>query len=136
MTHSKKPKSTSKKCCVKYCRHRVRSSEKSNKCAKHRSAAFKEKFPLKYYFNILKQTAKRRGLAFTLVYLDYECLCKKTGYDVNRGKTKDSLSIDRVNNKRGYHLDNVQIITLSANSSKQHRKQFVPYFREPAEEPF
>jgi hypothetical protein len=62
--------------------------------------------------------AKRRRKDFTLTINQFETFCKQTGYDEHKGKTANSLSIDRVNNDRGYHFDNIRAITLSENSIK------------------
>lgn len=39
----------------------------------------------------------------------------------NGFKLKESPTVDRIDNDRGYHLNNIQIITHSQNSSKGNR---------------
>ncbi len=110
-----------RKCCVKFCRNKVQKTEKSDKCAKHRAAAWKEKHPLKYHFNKLRNRAKERGHAFTLSFAKYEFICIEAGWvQENRGKTGNAYSIDRVRSAEGYHDDNVQVMTLSENCRKRY----------------
>lgn len=112
-------------CRSPHCKHLVdHKKEHSPFCARHRTVRFKEKFPLKYSFNKLKQRAKERGKAFSLTYAEYEGFAIKTDYARLKGKTSLSLSIDRVDNSRGYEAGNIAALTLRENS----RKQFVPYF--------
>ena len=88
-------------------------------CYKCEKRKYREKYPLKYWYTTLKMNAKRRRKDFTLTINQFETFCKQTGYDERKGKTANSLSIDRVNNDRGYHFDNIRAITLSENSIKK-----------------
>jgi hypothetical protein len=98
--------------------------EKSPFCSKHRRIHWKEKFPLHYSFNLLRRRAKWRGKDFSLTREEYIEFAIRTDYHRLKGKTSLSLSIDRIENSKGYSRDNIQAITLRENS----RKQFVPYF--------
>lgn len=113
-------------CTSQRCRKYVTEAAKSPYCSMHRSRRFKSKFPLKYSFNHLKQRAKDRGKVFLLTFAEYEAFCLKTDYHKLKGKTSLSLSIDRVDNSRGYEVGNIAAITLRENS----RKNFVPRLRE------
>lgn len=50
----------------------------------------------------------------------FKKFCVGTGYAELKGKTASSLSIDRVDETRGYEPGNIQILTLSDNSRKAH----------------
>jgi hypothetical protein len=106
------------KCAVKFCRRRVLPSEHSPICSKHRAQLWKERSPLKYFFNKLKNRAKERGHEFLLTFDQYVEFARKTGYDqiVNRGKTATSLTIHRKRDSEGYHVGNIACVTLSENS--------------------
>lgn len=119
-----------KRCIIKFCRRRVGLPEKSNKCSKHRREAWKSKNPLRYYFGKLRNRAKERGREFTLTFQEYCKFAMETGYSelVNRGKTSTSLSIHRKIDSEGYHMWNIQCVTLQMNS----RLKFAPlpeYYR-------
>lgn len=85
-------------------------------CPKCRSKEYKRKYPLHYWFNILRSNARRRGKKFTLSFCEFEMFCKKTGYIEKKGKTATSLSIDRINPMRGYTKENIRAISLSDNT--------------------
>ncbi|MGL4567323.1 MAG: hypothetical protein ACRCU6_02200 [Fusobacteriaceae bacterium] len=109
-----------KLCCAYRCK-----SEKSKKdrfCSKHRKRYTKEIDPAQYYYWNLKSNAKRRKKDFNLTLEEFRIFCNKTGYLDKRGKTKNSYSIDRINPKKGYSLDNIQMLKLGENVSKYHRE--------------
>lgn len=112
-----------KKCSVSRCRGSVRTSEHSDKCAKHRYRAFRDTHPDKCAFNNLRKRAHERGHSFTLSFTKFKQLWDE-GLAKNHGRGAGFLSIDRVDNDRGYSDDNVRLLTYSENS----RKQFVPFF--------
>lgn len=111
------------KCATKFCRRLVHKTGKSPFCARCRSRRFKEKFPLKYSFNKLKQRARERGHAFNLTYDQYEKFAVESGYALDKGKQPTSLSIDRIEGSKGYEVGNIRVLTLSENT----RKEFVNY---------
>jgi len=104
-----------KKCKTEGCNNQARKD--SNYCYTCVIRRVRAKNPVKYIYNNLKFNAKRRGKEFTLTYEQFEQFCIETGYDKNRGQTPTSMSIDRIDNNRGYSIDNIRSITLSENSS-------------------
>lgn len=119
-----------RKCITKYCKGIVTKTTKGWICPKCRSRINKQNHPLRYRFNLLRCGAKRRGIEFKLTFNRYEELAKESGLHNNRGKTSDSLSIDRIDPKRGYEDDNVRVVTIAWNS----RLNYVPYWRNYIEE--
>ncbi len=87
-------------------------------CSMHSKRQYKSRHPLRYKFSYLKNNARRRGIDWELSFQDFARLASQNGYDRQCGKMGDSLSIDRIDNRRGYAHDNVQFITLSENSRK------------------
>jgi hypothetical protein len=77
---------------------------------------------MEYAFAKLRSRAKERGREFTLTFAEYQAFATTTDYWAKRGKTKLSLSIDRIDDARGYHADNIRAVTLSFNS----RRRFAP----------
>jgi hypothetical protein len=94
-----------------------------NKCRTHK---YRADHPLKAWYDILKMNAKRRRKPFTLTLDEFECFCKRTGYDEKKGKTADSLSVDRINDSEGYHAWNIQAITLRDNTLKKMDDKMKP----------
>lgn len=89
-------------------------------CAKHRHRYNKEMNPINYVFHLRKSRAKERGHEWDLTLEEFREFCKQTGYMEGKGKKAGSMSIDRIDNTKGYSLDNIQILSLSENSAKQH----------------
>jgi hypothetical protein len=127
---NKKMVATSKNYCLtERCRGLVhKKKEHSPFCAKCRTRRFAKKFPLKYSFNNLRKRAKERGHGFDLSFGEYESFALRSGYDTGKGKTPDSLSIDRIANDGPYKVGNIRVLTLSFNSMKAAKKSFVPFF--------
>ena len=74
------------------------------------------------YFNSLKTGAKARGKPFNLTKKDVRTLletkttCAATGRKVTRViGCPDKFSIDRIDNRFGYSMKNVQVVTQQAN---------------------
>jgi hypothetical protein len=103
------------RCATKNCRHRCAASGKSPYCARCRYRRFAAKFPLKAAFNNLRKRAKQRGHEFTLTYPEYQDFCYRTGYDILKGKQAFSLTIHRVDDSRGYSVDNIRAVRNSTN---------------------
>ena len=112
-------------CLTPRCRRTVnKKKENSPFCWKCRWHTKKEKNPLMYSFGNLRRRAKQRGKEFALTFEQYRSFCLNTDYHKLKGKSSLSLSIDRIDNSRGYFADNIRAIELTTNS----RRQFVPFF--------
>lgn len=109
-----------KKCVMLYCQ-RLTDKKYCSCCAKR---IYRAKYPMKAAYQNLRSNAKRRGKGFSITFEDFALFCQRTQYITYKGKTKNSYSIDRPKNHLGYTLDNMQILTLSANSIK---KVFIDY---------
>ena len=109
-------------CKTKYCRGVATPSGRSPFCAKCRHRRWKIDHPLKYSYNKLKYRAKERGHEFSLTFDAYEKFAVESGYAALKGKDGTSMSIDRIDPKRGYHADNIRMVTLAHNS----RLRFAP----------
>jgi hypothetical protein len=112
------------KCSTPGCTNENRPGRKI--CTACKTRKHRAQHPLKYWFDTLKQNAKRRGKPFTLTLTEFECFCQRTGYDKLKGKTATSLSVDRKNDNEGYHAWNIQAITLSDNSKKKYDDSVKP----------
>lgn len=129
----RKRKKNPNKCRTKYCRGRVSKLTHSPWCPKCKTRRYKEKHPLKYSYYKLKFRALERGITFNLTFAQYEEFAISTGYASERGKTKFSLSIDRIEVDKGYEVGNLQVLTLSENTHKRNNHE---YPRDKEENPF
>lgn len=102
-------------CSTKFCKN---DSGNKSYCSTCRSKQSREKNFTAYSYNTLKANAKRRGKDFQLTLEEFKKFCVETNYLVGKGRSKTSLSIDRVENSIGYVLSNLKILTVSDNARK------------------
>jgi hypothetical protein len=91
-------------------------------CGSCKTRQYRANNRLKAAFDALKHNAKRRKHGFDLTLEQFTKFAIATDYIVKRGITKDSYSIDRIDNNRGYTIDNLQIMTVSDNSKKRTKQ--------------
>jgi hypothetical protein len=113
-------------CQVAFC---TRLSEKTAKtgrglvCGVCRVRIWRANNPIRAIYNAVKNKARRRSIPFDLELGFFTELCQQTGYHQNRGRALENLHIDRIDALRGYHNDNVQIITAEENLRKRDEEQ-------------
>ena len=125
-------KVANKICVVSQC---TRGTTKHYKlCFKHKREKQKIENPLRYWFDILRQNAKRREIDFGLTIEEFKLFCDRTNYLEKKGQDAGSYTIDRIKNSIGYYLDNLQVLTLSQNSRKRFIDLKIRFGRYPTEE--
>lgn len=88
-------------------------------CGKHRIKAARERNPVYTAFITLKHNAKRRGVLFTITFVQFSDWCTKVNYiGLARGRKATSYTIDRRYNDIGYHIDNIQAMVKRDNITK------------------
>lgn len=102
-------------CITKYCR---KPGYRGNYCHSCHKRRYKERHPERYAYSNLKQNAKRRGKEFDLTFEDFLAFVIKTNYMVSKGRYKESYHIDRIDETKGYTVDNIQVITNTENIRK------------------
>jgi hypothetical protein len=93
---------------------------------------------LRFRFSMKKCHARRKGIAFALTFEDfkglYEQQAGRDGYtgqqmafDFGQGRSGAKVSLDRIDNEKGYTPDNVVFCRLDTNAKKNDRPkdQFV-----------
>lgn len=73
--------------------------------------------PLKYAFNNVRDSARRRKIPFLLSLREFEAFCQRTGYLTKKGKEFQDLTIDRIDPSKPYQVDNIRTLTWIDNSS-------------------
>jgi hypothetical protein len=84
----------------------------------------KKKYPVKRAYFTLRGNAQRRGKEFTLTLDDFTAFCNCSNYMEGKGIRATSLTVDRIDEERGYSADNIQCLTNAEN-----RKKFAAYMR-------
>jgi hypothetical protein len=88
--------------------------------------------PVSNAYRNLKSHAKQRKIPFHLTRIQFEEFCLMTGYVLeNRGKTKTSFSIDRIQSHIGYTPENIQVLTLSENTRKENATKHLQHADDP-----
>lgn len=87
-------------------------------CSRHMHMYRKWKDPIAHTYYLLMGNAKRRGKVFTISLEYFRKWCKENDYIKKKGRMKKSLTIDRIDNEKGYEEGNLQLLTNSANISK------------------
>lgn len=104
-------------CCAYGCTNKA-NDHKGGLCHKHYARKLKAVDPVAARYNQFKSNSKRRGKINTITLEQFREFCQKTGYIIEKGKRGKNTTIDRINNRRGYHIDNIQLLTLSQNCRK------------------
>lgn len=105
------------KCNTKRCRNKR--AKRRNFCYRCISRQNRERYGVQSTFYFLRGNAKRRGIDFDLTLEQFRVFCTNTEYLKLKGKKSGSMSIDRIDNRRGYEIDNIRLITLAENSRKR-----------------
>lgn len=113
------------RCATKYCKRKTNGSKLCSTC---RARKWRERNPVKYCYSNLKSNSKRRGIEFELTYEEFVQFCYATNYIAGKGRTKTSYSIDRIDNTKGYTLDNIRILTVSENARKGDKNLVYDWF--------
>jgi hypothetical protein len=128
-------KSKEEKCVTRWCRNRkaakvtvyrkkdgtiVRYDNFLNHCWKCRARMFKERRPLTYVLNMIRNRARQRGIPFTITLPEFEKFCQETNYLELRGHFAGGLSIDRKDHDKGYHIWNIQVMEFEQNCTNGH----------------
>lgn len=117
MNISKAKKKKGVYCCAYACSNKP-NSKLGGLCYKHYRRKVKERDPVYCRYNNFKNNARRRGKEFTITLNQFRNFCNETGYIIKKGMRGMNATVDRINNERGYHIDNIQLLTHRANSSK------------------
>lgn len=109
-------------CTEPYCRKLAKAGSRCYSCEKKRYA---EAHPVKYAYQVLRQNARRRGKEFSLTFEQFEKFCYETDVLHGRGRSATSYHIDRIDDSKGYTIDNIQVLTNSENIQKENRRRKV-----------
>lgn len=120
-------------CITPFCSNHVKTVKRNGRtyvplrCSACARADWALRNPEKYLYANLRGNARRRGKVFTITFEEFKAFLESENYlRRKRGRSKTSVSVDRVINELGYIAGNLKAITLQANSSKRH---YVDYWR-------
>lgn len=105
-----------KKCTTKYCNNKA--LKHRTICGKCKSRKYRENNPIQAAYQNLRTNAKRRNKEFDLTFEQFKEFAIKTNYILGKGKSQTSYHIDRIDETKGYTIDNIQILTNTENVKK------------------
>ena len=112
-------------------RHREQARNYNKKHAdkiREKRTRYIEKNYERYMWSVAKQSAKARGIEFSIDPEDIKIPthCRYLGVELtkiigkNKGKVNTNVSLDRIDNSKGYVKGNVQVISALANKLKSN----------------
>lgn len=113
-------------CPVRFCRN-PRSPKSHNKggiCSRCWMRQWRANNPVKATFAALRWSAKSRRKSLEITFQEFAEWCAKNNYIELRGREANCAQIDRIDYRRGYSLDNMQILSCSENSAKGVRERY------------
>ena len=120
------------RCVVRLCQGGTSKSYRF--CYKHARQYQKINNPLRYWFDVLRQNARRRKKPFELTIEEFRDFCETSQYLIFKGKNAGGYTIDRIRHWEGYKKGNLQILTLSQNSRKHFIDMKLELGRLPSQE--
>lgn len=114
---SESKKTAGKFCCAYACSNKP-IKKKGGLCHKHFARKRRTEDPIGTRYTQFKGKAKQRNKPFTISLEQFRKFCFDSGYIVKKGRRGFSATIDRIDNSKGYHIDNIQILTNRQNASK------------------
>lgn len=118
---SDKKKQEGIKCCAYNCNNRPE-IKKGGLCHKHYARRIKNNDPVQARYNQFRSKAAQRGKEVELTLEEFRKFCNDTGYILQKGKRGQNATIDRIDNSKGYSIDNIQLLTNRQNASKGNRQ--------------
>lgn len=104
-------------CCAYSCKSKP-NKKKAGLCHKHYAIHRRIKDPIYDRYVNFKNNALRRGKYFTITLQEFIDFCNKTGYIIKKGMRGRNCTVDRIRNNEGYHINNIQLLTLRQNIDK------------------
>lgn len=113
------------------------------KSSTKQTRSWKQRNPLRYAYQTLKDNAKRRGKEFALTIDEFAQFCYRYKYLGKKGRESDGYGVDRRDESKGYTLDNM-CIKRNGNNTKKFKlyewrtkqAQVVTYEEDESENPF
>ena len=110
-------KRAGKYCCAYNCANKP-VKRKGGLCHKHYSRKIRINDPVLSRYGDFKGNAKKRGIFFNITLEEFRGFCNRTGYLITKGKRGYNATIDKIINKEGYHINNIQLLPNKRNASK------------------
>ena len=118
MFHISAAKKTAGRFCCAYNCTSEPVYRKGGLCHKHYARKRRETDPIGTRYSQFKNNAGTRHKDFSITIEQFRQFCIDTGYLIVKGRRGKNSTIDRIKNEFGYHIWNIQLLTIRQNSSK------------------
>lgn len=92
--------------------------KKGELCHRHYKIRMKKRDPVYVRYNEFKSNAKKRSIEFSVTIQQFRNFCIKNNYIIKKYNRGKNMTIDRRCNVHGYHIWNMQILTMLQNQRK------------------
>lgn len=106
-------------CCAYGCKN-LPNARKRGLCHKHYHIHRRIVDPVYDRFFNFRGNARKRCKVFTITLAEFRGFCNRTGYIIKKGMRGRNCTIDRLDNRYGYHIWNIGIKSNEANIRKYH----------------
>jgi hypothetical protein len=114
-----------RKCRVPGCERNIQPAGEWRRiymCPHHKAIREKITRPVGFALNVQRKNARRRKIPYNLSRRHWYYMNYFTLYWKKKGRSAESLTIDRIDNSKGYSDDNVQVVDRSYNARKGQGK--------------
>jgi hypothetical protein len=80
---------------------------------------------MRYHWHNLKGHAKARGIPFRLPFATFVRFALATQYLTRTGLHAGAITVDRINNERGYFANNIQALSRVENATKAAKRDAI-----------
>lgn len=108
-------------CMVKGCGNPQ--GKKSRICSRCLMLRWRANNPEIASFRHLQESAKRREISFELTFEEFRAWGHTHGYFTGKGRQKDDMTVDRIDQSGPYSLHNIQVLTNADNARKERFRQ-------------
>jgi len=106
-------------CCAIGCKNKP-NSKKAGMCNTHYNRHRRIVDPVYSRYLNFKHNALRRHKDFSITLDQFRKFCEDTGYIITKGRRGYNCTVDRIDNRFGYHIWNIGIKNNLANIRKYH----------------
>lgn len=112
--------SKNRRCATSGCKNKRK--KHSPYCPKCATRSWADAHPISYTLAKLRHNARRRRKEFTITLEQFTAFClEHPDYLTAKGRHSRCLSIDRIKSEHGYHIWNIRLLTVGANSERAAR---------------
>lgn len=112
--------------CISYRCQRPTDGPNTLRCPVCRSRLSRLNQPVRYAYNMVKESARKRDIPFLLTFEEFKAFCDKTRYVELKGKNRHAMTVDRIDSSKPYQSDNIRPLSWIDNCSHKFEHDSSP----------